>query len=129
MPKMILEKMIQRRRRGPRRLQLSALVSLRRGSATLLSLQGGARTRPVAALQRWKEKMLGTRTYQAPRRFHEAHQEPPDPKTKFPPCMVAVDCARAAKTTFLRSPSCGGRGMGGVRSLQSVYLAALPNRL
>ena len=77
MPKMILEKMIQRRRRGPRRLQLSALVGLRRGSATLLSLKGGARTRPVAALQRWKQKMLGTRTYQAPRRFHEAHQEPP----------------------------------------------------
>lgn len=72
MPKMMLEKMTQRRRRGPKRLQLSALVGLRpRGSATLLSLQGGARTRPVAALQRWKEQMLGARTYQAPRRFHE----------------------------------------------------------
>ncbi|KAB1273623.1 hypothetical protein Cadr_000010767 [Camelus dromedarius] len=31
----------------------------------------------LVALPRWKEKVLGTRMYLAPRRFHEAPQEPP----------------------------------------------------
>lgn len=84
------------------------LADLRpRSSATPLSLQGGARARPMAALQRWKEKQRWTRTDQAPRRFHEARQElPRTPRPKFPPCVVAVDCAGTAKTQFPRSRSC-----------------------
>lgn len=84
------------------------LADLRpRSSATPLSLQGGARARPMAALQRWKEKQRWTRTDQAPRRFHEARQElPRTPRPKFPPCVVAVDCAGTAKAQFPRSRSC-----------------------
>ena len=68
MSKMELGEMIHHKRgRRSRRLERSALVGGGpRSSATLLFFLQGARARPVVALQRWEEKMLGTRMHRRP---------------------------------------------------------------
>jgi len=68
MSKMELGEMIHHKGGGrSRRLELLALAGGGpRSSATLLSLLQGARARPVLALQRWEEKMLGTRMHRRP---------------------------------------------------------------
>lgn len=122
-PKMELEKMIHCRRRGPRRLELSVLADGGpRSSANPLSFLRGARARPVVALQKWEEKMLGTRTYQAPRRFHEARQEPPG---TLRPGFLPTWWALAEKTEFLGSRSCRTKK----EKPATLSLAALPDQL
>lgn len=68
MTKMELGEMIHRKGGGrSRMLELSALAGGGpRSSATLLFLLHGGRARPIVALQRWEEKMLGTRMHRRP---------------------------------------------------------------
>lgn len=74
MPKMELEKMTHRGRRGPRKLELSALAGDALRVSATLSLLRGARARPVVGASKWEEKMLGKRTCQVTRRLHNARQ-------------------------------------------------------